>query len=89
MPQRAMVKTGRGEVLDVGEVEEVLAELVLLELVGGAVEVCRELADGADVGLLGARGEPPELQIFEHALAEWRHDVPFLGGWHRQEEGAT
>jgi hypothetical protein len=80
-------ETGRGEVLDVGEVEEVLAELVLPELVGGPVEVCGQLADGADVGLLGPRGEPPELQVFEHVLAEWRHDVPFLGGWRRQEEG--
>jgi hypothetical protein len=76
-------------VLDVGEIQEVLAEVGFGELVRRLAKVCGELADGADVGLLRPRGQSPELQIFEHALAEWRHDVPFLGGWHRQEEGAT
>jgi hypothetical protein len=39
-----------------------------------------ELADGPDVGLLGSRREPAELHILDHALAEWRHGVPFPGG---------
>ncbi len=39
-----------------------------------------ELSDGADVGLLGAWGEPPELHVFEHALAcRENHDEPALG----------
>jgi hypothetical protein len=52
------------------------------------MEMRGELVDRADVCFLGARREPTELQVFEHALAEWRHGVPFPGGWHRREEGA-
>jgi hypothetical protein len=48
------------------------------------MEMSGELVDRADVRFLGARREPPELQVFEHALAEWRHDVPLPVGWHRQ-----
>jgi hypothetical protein len=47
------------------------------------------LVDRPDVCFLGARREPSKLQVFEHALAEWRHDVPFPGGWHRRQEGAS
>jgi hypothetical protein len=76
-------------VLDVGEVKEVLPELILSQLVRRAVEVCGELSDGPDVGLLGAHGESSELHVFEHALAECCHGVPFLGGCHRPEKGTT
>jgi hypothetical protein len=64
-------EAGPGEVLDVGEVQEVLAEIVLGEAIGGPVEVPGELADSVDVGLLGAGREPAELHVFEHALAKW------------------
>lgn len=53
------------------------------------MKVRGELADRANVGFLGARREPPKLQVVEHALAEWRHGVPFPGGWHRPEESAS
>jgi hypothetical protein len=55
----------------------VLAEIVLAELVGRFARMRGELADGPDVGLLGSRREPAELHVLEHALAEWRHGVPF------------
>ncbi len=82
-------ETGPGEVLDIGEVEEVLAEIVLGEPIGRRVEVSGELPDGVGVGLLGARREPAELHVLEHALAKWRHGVPFPGGrWDRPEQDA-
>ena len=69
--------------------EEVLAEVVLGEPIGRRVEVSGELPDGVDVGLLGARRESAELHVFEHALAQWRHGVPFPGGgWHGPDENA-
>lgn len=53
-------EAGSGEVLDVGEVEEVLAQLVLPELVGRPMKVGRECSSGivrrvrrkADAGML-------------------------------------
>jgi hypothetical protein len=40
-----------------------------------------ELADGGDVALLGACGEPPQLHVLDHSLAERCHGVsPFSGG---------
>jgi len=76
-------------VLDVGKVEEVLAEVVLGELVGRAVEVPGQLPDGVDVGLLRPCRESAELHVFEHAVAKWRHGVPFPGGrWNRPDQDA-
>jgi hypothetical protein len=53
------------------------------------MEMGGELADRADVRLLGVRREPPKLQVVEHALAEWRHGVPFPSGGDRPEQGAS
>ena len=75
--------------LDVGEVEEVLAEIVLGELVWPSVEVRSQLADGVDVGLLGPGREPAELHVFQHALAKRSHGVSFPGGgWDRPDQDA-
>ena len=64
-----------GELAVVLEVEEVVAELLLAEPVGRGMEVVGELPDGAEVRLLGALGEPGELEVVEHALTERRgHD---------------
>jgi len=54
-------ETRRREVLDVGEVEEILAEVLFPKLIGRPVEVNGELLDGTGVGFLRARGEPAEL----------------------------
>ena len=71
---------GRPRVLlEIGEVEEILAEFLLGDPVGRFVVVFRQLADGAQVGLLGFLGHAAELHVFEHALSELRcHDVPPL-----------
>ena len=59
-----------GELAVVLEVEEVVADLVLGEAIGWGVEVVGEFADGAEVGLLGARAEAGQLEVLEHAPAE-------------------
>ena len=66
--------------LDGGEVQEILAEVVLGDLVRRLVKVRGELPDGVDVGLLSPRREAAELHVFQHALTEWRHGVSFPGG---------
>jgi hypothetical protein len=77
-----------GEPLDGGQVQEVRAQFLLPELVGGSMKMSGELVDGADVCFLGAGREPARLHVLEHALAKWRHGVPFPGGWHRPDPGA-
>jgi hypothetical protein len=57
------------EVLLVLEEEQVLAQLGLGDLVRRLAEVGGELADGAQVRLLGALAEAGELQLLAHALA--------------------
>jgi hypothetical protein len=59
-----------GELAVVLEVEEVVADLVLADLVGWGVEVVGELPDGAEVGLLGPRAEAGQLEVLEHVPAE-------------------
>jgi hypothetical protein len=69
IPQRAIVAVGPGHLLVVGEVEEVLAEILLGEPVRAGVEMLGELADGGDVTLLCAGREPSELHVLGHPLA--------------------
>ena len=52
------------------EVEQVLAELLLGDLIGRLVEVGGEPLDGADVSFLSSLGESGELEILVHALDE-------------------
>jgi hypothetical protein len=61
---------GGSEVAVVLEVEEILTELRLGEAIGRGVVVVGELADGAEVGVLGAGGEPGELEVVGHAQTE-------------------
>ena len=59
----ALIRTTLGspasELERIGEVEEVLAELVFSELVRRSAEVGSELVDGADVGPPGSAGRTP------------------------------
>ena len=55
------------------ELEEVLPQLLVRHEVRRFAEVRGQLADGADVGLLGARRERAELHVLEHALAQRCH----------------
>ena len=52
-----------GDLLDGLEVDEVLAELLGRDLVGGEVEMFAELTDTGEVGLFGAGTDGQELQI--------------------------
>jgi hypothetical protein len=68
-------EAGPREVLDLREVEEILAQVVLLELVGRTTEMDGELADRADVGFLGAWGGTPEAagrRACVGGVASWR-----------------
>ena len=49
------------------EVEEVLAQLLGHDLLGGFVEVLCELADAGEVGLLGAGQEGEQAQVVGEA----------------------
>ena len=54
------------DLLLVGQVQEVLAQVLLGQLVWAPVIVLRELAHGRRVALLRSCGEPPELHILQH-----------------------
>src|SRR5918998_2238303 len=58
-----------GDVLLVDEVEEVGAELILSDEVGGLAIVAGEAEHGLDVAVLSAGGETAKLHVLEHALA--------------------
>ena len=50
--------------------EQVLADSLLGDPIGGLVEVVGELPDGAEVGLLGALAEAGELEVLVHLLTK-------------------
>lgn len=59
--------TGTGEATLGFEVEEVLAQLLGRDLLGGFVEVLGELADASEVGLLATRQQGQEAQVVGEA----------------------
>jgi hypothetical protein len=79
-PAQGDREAGAGEVLDVDQVQKVLAKVLFAEPIGRPVEVTGELPDGVGVGFLGPCRQASELHILGHALAEWRHGVSFPGG---------
>ena len=58
----------RGDLLLVDEIEEVGAEFILGDAVGGLAIVAGEPLHGLDVAALGPGGETVELHVLEHAL---------------------
>jgi len=56
------------DLLVVGQVQEVLAQVLLRQQVGTSVIVLCELAHGREVAALGPCGEPPQLHILQHPL---------------------
>jgi hypothetical protein len=60
---------GAGHLLLGGQVQEVPAQILLAEAVGAGMVMGGELADGGDVALLRASGEPPQLHVLDHPLA--------------------
>ena len=53
----------------IDEVEEVGAEFILSDEVGGLAVVAGEAEDGLDVTVLSAGSETAKLHVLEHALA--------------------
>lgn len=60
--------------LDIDDVEKVVSEFIFRDQVWGFVKVLGELPDSANVGLLSAFGESPELQRFDHSLTQFSHN---------------
>jgi hypothetical protein len=60
-------------VLDVFEVEKVLTQFFLSNMLWGLVIVFGKLPHGPDIALLGSRGQASELEVVDHALAQWGH----------------
>jgi hypothetical protein len=65
-----------GDVLLMASGEEILAELLVAELVRRASVVVRQLAHSGDITLLRLRGKPPKLQVFQHAASKCGHGNP-------------
>ena len=61
---------GAGDLLFVGQVEEVLAQILLGESVRAGVEMLPQLADPGGVALLSPCGEAPQLHILNHPLMQ-------------------
>jgi hypothetical protein len=61
------------DLLDGAQVEEILADVLFRELVGGRMIELGQLSDGPHVGVDGAVGVAAELEILHHAVAERRH----------------
>lgn len=59
--------------LDVDDIEEVLAEFFLGDQVGRLVIIFSELADCSGVGLLSPFREPSELKTLDHFLSQFCH----------------
>jgi hypothetical protein len=65
-----------GVVLDVLEVEAVIAPCCLRDPVRGLVVMVRQLAHSPDIHLLGPLGQAAALEVFEHALTKRGHGSP-------------
>jgi hypothetical protein len=74
IPQSAIVCVP-GDLLDGREVEEVLPEVFFRERVRRGMIELGELRDRARVGLDGAISIAAELQVLDHAVAEWSHGI--------------
>src|SRR5206468_1652617 len=72
-------EAGTGEVLHVGQVEEVLPQLFFGNPVRRPVEMRGELTDGVDVGRLGSGREPAELP-YPRSCADGVASWPPLSG---------
>lgn len=59
--------------------QQVVAQFVLGGQIGGLAEPLRELADGAEVGLMSRLRESGELQVREHLLGAGEKGRPLRG----------
>jgi hypothetical protein len=62
-----------GDLLVIEQIQKVLAEFLFAELVRRASVVWRQLAHSGDITLLGLRGKPPKLQVFQQAASPCSH----------------
>ena len=68
-----LLERALGDAPHVTQVDEVVAQLTLVEPVGREAEMGGQLPHSSDVGLLRARGKPSELHVLDHALSEFGH----------------
>ena len=75
-PHFALAQDDRGAARDPlhgGEVEEVIPDLLFRQLIRASMIEPGQLRDGVDVGLDRAVGIAVQLEVVDHALAEWCH----------------
>ena len=61
--------------LDGGQVDEIVADLLLRQLVWGLVEEAGKLGHSLGVGTYGGVGVAAKLEVFDHPLAQGCHDL--------------
>ncbi len=69
---------GAGPMLDIFDVQEILAEFFFGDLFRRFLNMVGQLAHGSTVSLLGALGHAQELQVFQEALAQGGGNVGLL-----------
>jgi len=70
-----------GQLLLVGQIELIHADLFRPQPLGGLAEVACEQGDLQQVGLLRARGQVPHLHVLDHALTKGCHGQSSLVRW--------
>ena len=58
-----------GNLALIAQIQEILADVVIGQLVGGAMIVLGKQVDGLEIGPLGMSGQTPELHGRDHPLA--------------------
>jgi hypothetical protein len=81
------MRAGR-DLADVREMQEIIADLLLGELVGRTTVEPGELHDGVHIGMHSALGVAAEPEILGRALAEWSHGI-LSGEWVREDDQTT
>lgn len=83
-PREVNAEGALGDLLLIEQEQEILAQLLFAELVGSALVVLSQSVDSGDITRLGLGGEPPQLQVFEHAVSEGGHGNPPVHVEHRR-----
>jgi hypothetical protein len=68
-------RRGAGDLLLVGQIQKVLAQLLLAQLIRTPMEMSGQLGHRPDIAFLSSCGKPAELHILDHSLTQFRHHV--------------
>ena len=73
MPKEVLLERPLGDVANITQVHEVVAQLAFSEPVGREAEIPGKLPHDSDVRFLGALRKAGELHVGDHALSEFGH----------------